>query len=325
MHALSNAATTVITAAFWPWRTIHLLLQERLTTLEIVLGGLGLVAALVPAAILTPALVAVPGRAGDFAPIGIAVILAPVGIAVALSRRAEVERWLSALRNRTLAGAIDAATGNASRRDLDSPSIVVDTSAIIDGRLRDIAATGFILGELVIPRFVLDELRHIADSPEPLRRQRGRRGLSALTRLQSEGHVRVTIDDQDFPEHGEVDAKVLALARARGAVVLTTDYNLSSVAGVENLRVLNFNGLAQAVRAQFLPGETLQLQIQQEGRERDQGVGFLDDGTMVVVEGGWRLLGQEVAVEVTRVIQTSAGRMVFTELEPVVAGPEVRG
>jgi len=165
-----------------------------------------------------------------------------------------------------------------------------------------------------VPRFVLDELRRVADSSDPLKRRRGRHGLELLARIQSSPRVRTIIDDRDFPDLPDVDAKVLALARARGAALLTTDFNLDRVAGVEDLQVLNVNALAQAVRTVALPGETLHLQIHQPGRERRQGVGFLADGTMVVVEDARDLVGKEVTVEIHRVIQTAAGRMLFGEL-----------
>jgi uncharacterized protein YacL len=167
----------------------------------------------------------------------------------------------------------------------------------------------------VVPRFVLDELRRIADDAEPLRRQRGRRGLEALARLQEDGHTEIQIDETDFTEATDVEAKLLALARTRGGALLTTNASLSRVASVEQIRVLNFNALAEAMHVQLLPGELLQVRVQQEGRERRQGVGYLEDGTMVVIEEGRELIGQDVAVEVQRVIQTSAGRMVFADVQ----------
>ena len=306
------------TIALWPFRALRRGILHGISTVEITLGGLGLVAALVVAALLWPALQALPGAAGVFAPIGMTVLLAPIGIAVFLSRRPEVEHWLALLRERTavarLAASFASSPAAAAQPVALPTAIVVDTSAIIDGRLVDVVEAGFVLSELLVPRFVLNELRRIADSPEALRRQRGRYGLEQLTRLQAIGRIPITIDEQEFPDHADVDAKILALARARGTAILTNDFNLNRVAGVEQLRVLNLNVLAQAVRTVVLPGESLPLQITQEGRERDQGVGFLDDGTMVVVEGGRRLLGQDVEVAVTRVIQTSAGRMIFADL-----------
>ena len=313
MDVLNHAATTVSDTVLWPLRTIRQSLSDTLGTLDIFLGGFGLVVALVTAALLSPALGALPGAAGDFAPVGMAIILAPVGIALALSRRVEVERWLSMLRQP------EAAEGFTRAREAQTataamPALIVDTSAIIDGRLPTVASAGFLPSTLIVPRFVLDELGRIADDAEPLRRQRGRRGLETLAKLQDDGHAQIQIDEDDFPDARDVAAKLLALARARNGRLLTTDANLSRVADVEQIRVLNFNALAEAMHQQMLPGELLQVQVQQEGRERGQGVGYLEDGTMVVIEEGRGRLGEDVTVEVQRVIQTSAGRMVFAEL-----------
>ena len=314
MDVLNNAATTVSETVLWPLRTIRQSLSETLGTLDIFLGGFGLVGALVTAALLSPALGALPGAAGDFAPVGMAVILAPVGIALALSRRTEVERWLSMLRQPEAAGGFPGARA-AQAATASTLPLIIDTSAIIDGRLPPVAAAGFLPSTLIVPRFVLDELRRIADDAEPLRRQRGRRGLEALAELQDDGHAQIHIDEDDFPDARDVAAKLLALARARKGRLLTTDASLSRVADVEQIRVLNFNALAEAVHQQMLPGELLQVHVQQEGRERGQGVGYLEDGTMVVIEEGRERLGEDVAVKVQRVIQTSAGRMVFAELQ----------
>ena len=313
MDVLNHAATTVSETVLWPLRTIRQSLSDTLGTLDIFLGGFGLVAALVTAALLSPALGALPGAAGDFAPVGMAIILAPVGIALALSRRREVERWLSMLRQPEAAEAFGR-SGNAQTATALMPALIIDTSAIIDGRLADIVESGFLLADLVVPRFVLDELRRVADSSDPLKRRRGRHGLELLSRIQADTSLHTVIDERDFPEAPDVDAKVLALARELGAVLLTTDFNLTRVAGVEDLPVLNINALAQAVRTVALPGERLRLAIHQVGRERRQGVGFLTDGTMVVVEEARDLVGREVDVEVQRVIQTAAGRMLFAEL-----------
>ena len=288
---------------------------SNLATLEIVLGGFGLVAAPLTAALLSPALGALPGAAGDFAPVGTAVLLAPVGIGVALSRRQEVERILRSFSTRSQSGS-DHSTPVASSEQSSRPidAVIVDTSAIIDGRLADIITSGFLLADLLVPRFVLDELRRVADSSDPLKRQRGRHGLEMLARIQTDAYVKTIIVEDQFPEISDVDAKVLALARTREAGLLTNDFNLNRVAGVEDVRVLNLNALAQAVRTNALPGETLQVDIHQEGRERLQGIGFLRDGTMIVVEEARTLIGQTVTVKITRVIQTQAGRMLFAEL-----------
>lgn len=191
--------------------------------------------------------------------------------------------------------------------------IVIDTSSVIDGRIVDVGRTGFILGTLVVPRFVLDELQRIADSPDPIRRNRGRRGLEMLTALQKDSISPVEVREDTYPEIGEVDAKLVAFARDHNSAILTNDFNLNRVAELQGIRVLNINELANAVKAVVHPGEEMAVKIIQEGKEPGQGVGYLDDGTMIVVEGGSRFMDREVGVQVTRVLQTVAGRMIFAQ------------
>lgn len=198
---------------------------------------------------------------------------------------------------------------------LGLPAKFLDTSVIIDGRILDIAKTGFLEGELVVPAFVLAELRHIADSSDSLRRARGRRGLDVLGKLRKELKTSVTVDETDYPEVDEVDVKLLRLCRDKGGAVITNDYNLNKVAGVTGIRVLNINDLANAVKPMLMAGEEMNVQIVREGKEPGQGVAYLDDGTMIVVENGRRYVGEAVAVIVTTVLQTSAGRMIFTKLK----------
>jgi uncharacterized protein YacL len=193
------------------------------------------------------------------------------------------------------------------------PHIVVDTSAIIDGRIAEIVESGFIYGTLVVPKFVLEELQHIADSSDTLRRNRGRRGLEILNRMQKDSTTPIEILDEDVPEVAEVDAKLVALARVRSKAILTNDFNLNRVAELQGVRVLNINSLANAVKPAVLPGEELRVRVIQEGKEPGQGVGFLDDGTMIVVEGGVRYIDKDLDVAVTRVLQTVAGRMIFAQ------------
>ena len=189
--------------------------------------------------------------------------------------------------------------------------ILVDTSAIIDGRIADIAETGFIFSSLVVPRFVLEELQHIADSADSMRRNRGRRGLEILQRLQKEPAVTVEISDADAENIHEVDAKLVKLARQWHCPIITNDFNLNRVAELQGVKVLNINELAHAVKPILLPGEEMSIKIMQDGKELGQGVGYLDDGTMIVVEGGKPFMGSTVDVTVTRVLQTVAGRMIF--------------
>lgn len=188
---------------------------------------------------------------------------------------------------------------------------VLDTSVIIDGRIYDICQTGFIEGPLVIPNFVLDELRHISDSSDDLKRTKGRRGLDILNKIQRELPIEVQITDKNFPELNEVDTKLLKLAQQLNGKVITNDYNLNKVAGVQGVPVLNINELSNAVKPVLLPGEEMKIQIIKEGKESNQGIGYLDDGTMIVVENGKKFIGEVINVGVTSVIQTAAGRMIF--------------
>ncbi|MEX2356594.1 MAG: PIN domain-containing protein, partial [Thermaerobacterales bacterium] len=188
---------------------------------------------------------------------------------------------------------------------------VLDTSVIIDGRIADVCAAGFLEGTLVIPNFVLDELRHIADSSDALKRNRGRRGLEVLHRMQKELDVTVEFLEEGAAGDQEVDSRLVMTAQRLGAGILTTDYNLNKIAQLQGVAVLNVNELANAIKPVVLPGEELDVQIIRDGKEAGQGVGYLDDGTMIVVEGGKRFVGDNLPVTVTSVIQTAAGRMVF--------------
>jgi uncharacterized protein YacL len=192
---------------------------------------------------------------------------------------------------------------------------ILDTSVIIDGRVADICETDFLEGPLIIPQFILQELQHIADSADSLKRARGRRGLDILNRMQKGDTVEVQVVDDDYPDIKEVDAKLIALAREMNAKVVTNDYNLNKVAQLQGVLVLNINQLANALKPMVLPGEVLHLQIMREGKEQGQGVAYLDDGTMVVVENASRHLGQKVEASVTSILQTTAGRMIFTTLK----------
>lgn len=190
---------------------------------------------------------------------------------------------------------------------------ILDTSVIIDGRIADVCETGFIEGTLLVPQFILRELQHVADSPDPLKRARGRRGLDILHKMQKMSSIQVRIIEEDFPKIKEVDSKLLALAKLLNAKVITNDYNLNKLAQVQGVQVLNINELANALRPVVLPGEMMTLQVIKEGKERDQGVGYMEDGTMVVVENGRKYIGQTIEVVVTSVLQTTAGRMIFTK------------
>ena len=192
---------------------------------------------------------------------------------------------------------------------------ILDTSAIIDGRIAEIFETGFVEGTLVIPQFVLQELVYIADSSDALRRNRGKRGLDILNKIQKQVDLEVKIVDQDFPKIKEVDAKLVALAQKMNGKIFTNDFNLNKVSELQGVQVLNVNQLATALRPVALPGELMSVYVQREGKEPGQGVAYLDDGTMVVVERGKKHLGKNINVTVTSVLQTTAGRMIFSELK----------
>jgi uncharacterized protein YacL len=188
---------------------------------------------------------------------------------------------------------------------------ILDTSVIIDGRIAEIAEAGFIEGPLVIPQFVLVELQQVADSSDPLKRNRGRRGLDMLQRIQKNPVVPIQIVDADFPEVREVDLKLIELALKTESKIVTNDFNLNKVAQLRGVKILNINDLANCLRPLVLPGEPMRIFVSKEGKEHGQGVGYLDDGTMVVVEGGRRALGRTIDVNVTTVLQTAAGKMIF--------------
>jgi uncharacterized protein YacL len=192
---------------------------------------------------------------------------------------------------------------------------ILDTSVIIDGRISDLCETGFIEGTILIPQFVLRELQHIADSSDPIKRTRGRRGLDILNKLQKQVGLDVEVIDMDFPKIKEVDDKLIALAQKNKGKILTNDFNLNKVAELQGLTVLNINQLANALKPVVLPGEVMNVRVLKEGKEEGQGVAYLDDGTMVVVDNAKQYLGRNIDVSVTSVLQTTAGRMIFTVLK----------
>jgi len=201
-----------------------------------------------------------------------------------------------------------------SRQDQRDEFVILDTSVIIDGRIADIANTRFLEGKFVVPRFVLKELQQVADSSDSLKRARGRRGMDILGKLQKNKNIDVKIHNEDFQEIQEVDAKIVKLARVLGAKVFTNDYNLNKIAEIQGVKVLNVNELANALRPVVLPGEGMDVRLIKEGKEYNQGVGYLEDGTMVVVDNGRRSIGQSVRIIVGSVLQTAAGRMIFGKL-----------
>lgn len=272
---------------------------------QLVAGVLGLVIGLAIAALVSLPLSMLPRPYSAIMPIVAAVVFGYFGTSIFAMRRRDVfELFRGQFPSLTLGGGHDG--GLTPNRQL-----LLDTSVIIDGRVADISQTGFIMGPMLVPNFVLSELQHIADSADALRRNRGRRGLDMLNRLQKESLVPVRITDMDVEGVDSVDEKLIVLAKQLHCAIVTNDFNLNRIAELQGVLVLNINDLANAVKTVYLPGEEMEIEIIQEGRELGQGVGYLEDGTMVVVEGGRRHMHQTIPATVTKVLQTSAGRMIF--------------
>ncbi len=282
---------------------------RRTPASDLAAGLVGLILAGIITVIVNGPLSLLPGYFGRLLPIGVFLLLAWVFVELSIARKDEL--LALATRRRGREGRASRADGEAQPTAPLTAPIVMDTSAIIDGRIADISQTGFIFGELVIPRFVLQELQHIADSSDALRRNRGRRGLDMLNRLQKESQVPIRIMDVDAEGAPDVDGKLVVVAKKIHGAILTNDYNLNRVAELQGVKVLNINELANAVKPVVLPGEEMTVEIIQEGKEVGQGVGYLDDGTMIVVENGRKHMHSNVEIVVTRVLQTVAGRMIF--------------
>ena len=281
----------------------------------------GLIVGLVAASLVSIPLYALPGWPGWGVPVIVSAVLGFSGLWIGVRRERDMRAIFPGLDapSRSISSNGNGWTGKAdkikSRKPSRNGNILVDTSAIIDGRIADLSITGFLEGSLIVPRFVLDELRHIADSSDPLRRNRGRRGLEVLGKLRKDESVPLEVLDVGVENGNEVDAVLVQLARETKSAILTTDYNLNRVAELQGVQVLNVNELANALKSIVLPGEELRVNIVQEGKEVGQGVAYLDDGTMVVVEGGRRYLNAFRDVVVTRVLQTAAGRIIFAQLK----------
>jgi uncharacterized protein YacL len=273
---------------------------------DLVGGSIGAAIGLLLALLLAFPLALLPGEIGSVAPLVVALLFGVLGTVAGAMKRADLAAVAREIR--------------VGRRDrVGQERALLDTSVIIDGRVADVAKAGFLKGTLLLPRFILAELQLFADSPDASRRERGRRGLEMLQRMQRESAVRVDVIDHDPPEQG-ADAKLVALARTLGASIMTNDYGLNRVAEIQHVTVLNMNDLAKALRPVVLPSEDISVRVIQEGKEQGQGVGYLEDGTMVVIEGGARHVGSDLTVTVMRVLQTVGGRMIFAhpkgEAEP---------
>jgi uncharacterized protein YacL len=273
--------------------------MARSTGPEVVVAAGGVLLGLGVAALVSVAVVRIP-YVGVYLLVPLFLLSGYFTAHVAAKKHVEILRLLG------VRGAFEAYSGM-------TPSKIVDSSAIIDGRIIDVVKTGFVEGELLVPRFVVEELQRLADSSDAEKRVRGRRGLDFVRRLQNQsGQVR--IEDTDYADIDAVDAKLVRLGGELGAMILTTDYTLNKVAEIQGVRVLNVNDLANAVKSAVLPGEVIEVKILREGREHDQGVGYLDDGTMIVVEAGAPLVGSRVSTEVTSVLQSPSGKMIFGRL-----------
>ena len=287
-----------------PYRALQQLIKQTPAT-DLVAAVTGLVLGLLIAVLLSFPLSLLPSPFREILPIIVAIIFALLGMTTLISRRRDFSQLF--------AGRLPLRATEAAPTLMDERSVLLDTSVIIDGRIADISRSGFLSGVMLVPRFVLNELQHIADSSDALRRNRGRRGLDILNRMQKDASRPLRITDMEVEEVREVDDKLVALAKRLKCPILTNDYNLNRVAEIQGVTVLNVNELANAVRLVFLPGETMRIEIIQEGKEVAQGLGYLDDGTMIVVEEGRRFIGNTINVVVTKVLQTAAGRMNFAK------------
>ncbi len=281
---------------------------------DILVGLVGLIIGLIIAALLSFSFSDLPG-VGSYLPVLLSVVFGYMGLSIALRKKEEIQRFFSGI-SRLREMITDKFKKAKQEECVDSPESsikILDTSVIIDGRLVDIVRTGFLEGLLVVPRFVLVELQRIADSTDPIKRSRGRRGLEILRKLREMPNSCVIIDDTSLKSLGvdNVDEGLVKLAEKLSASILTTDYNLNNIAQIEGIKVLNVNELSNALKPVVVPGEELEIEVLREGKEPRQGVGYMEDGTMVVVEDGVSYIGKRITIVVTSILQTPAGRIVF--------------
>ena len=322
---------------------------SKMPTNDVIAGAAGLAIGLIIADLLGNAFARIP-VVGNYIPIVFSIVLGTLGIRITIKKRKEIVASFSSvpktlkeiLKSRenkhnkeTETDAVEAVTSaepenpveTAADEEITEHKVnlvkenllpnpnykILDTNVIIDGRISDICKTGFLEGKLLIPVFVLEELQHIADSADSLRRVRGRRGLDVLQKIQDESPLEVEVMNIDFDDIHEVDSKLVRLAQKIGGKIITNDFNLNKVAQLRGVEVLNINDLSNAVKAVVIPGETMKVQVVRDGKEPGQGVAYLDDGTMIVIENGHRYLSRTISVEVTSALQTSAGRMIFAK------------
>ena len=278
---------------------------QKIPAYDIALGSIGLIVGLVIAYLLSQPFSGIP-ILGLVISVGFYGIFGYLGIKIPTRRREDITNTIGNLANLKK-------SGKDKLKDSKSIPKILDTSVIIDGRIADICKTDFIEGPLVIPVFVLEELQHIADSSDGLKRNRGRRGLDILNKIQKELDIEIIIHEKKFEDVAEVDSKLLKLTQLLEGKIITNDYNLNKVAEVQGIGVLNINELANAVKPVVLPGEEMNVQVVKDGKESGQGLAYLDDGTMIVIESGHKFIGNNITVLVTSVLQTSAGKMIFAK------------
>ena len=284
---------------------------QKIPAIEITLSSIGLIIGLVIAYLLSQPLLNIP-YFGLFASIILYALFGYLGIKIPNRKGDDITNFIGNIGSSKKSGK------EKAKSNFKSCPKILDTSVIIDGRIADICKTGFIEGPLVIPVFVLEELQHIADSSDGLKRNRGRRGLDILNKIQKELSIEIIIHEKKFEDIQEVDSKLLKLTQQLKGKIITNDYNLNKVAEVQSIDVLNINELANAVKPVVLPGEEMIVQVVRDGKETGQGLAYLDDGTMIVVESGRKFIGETIDVLVTSVLQTSAGRMIFAKPKTLV-------
>ena len=299
---------------------VALRFEERLyrTPLRIIIGGaVGLIVGLVVANLLTYPLV-MHFLDNPYLELSAYIftncVIGYLGLSIGLEKGDEFKELGLRLLSADLGG------GSGASGD----KLVMDTNVIIDGRITDICETGFVKGTIMVPRFVVGELQYIADAPDQLKKAKGKRGLDILHKLKNEKHINIVITEDDFPDIKEVDSKLVALAKKHKAAILTNDINLTKVADINGVDVLNINALASALKPATLPGESLHLTVQKQGREQGQGISYLDDGTMVVIDNASSLVGEMVFAEVTSILQTTSGRMIFSKLKGAATARPLR-
>ena len=292
---------------------------NKMPTHDVVAGAIGLLIGLIIANLLGYAFSKIP-VVGEYIPVVFSIVLGYLGIHIMIKKRSElvgifdfIPKFMKEMVKIREAKQAAAPKAPAVEKNEQPSYKLLDTSVIIDGRIADICETGFLEGTLLIPVFVLEELQHIADSADALKRVRGRRGLDILQKIRQESRMKVKITEEDFEDIPEVDSKLVQLAQQVGGKIITNDFNLNKVAQLRGVEVLNINALSNAVKPVVIPGESMQVAIVKSGKEAGQGVAYLEDGTMIVVENGNRYMGETIEVEVTSALQTAAGRMIFAK------------